>query len=117
MVTCHFLTKPVPPPGPRTATRGGTTYLLCPELLHQPLLLPQHLVLLTELPQQLLRQRGERKGREDEQDENPTGRDGMQPGHGVGLMGLMAPGRVSNLLLSLQGPQGDTGSAGRWGKP
>lgn len=40
-----------------------TTYLLGSELLHQPLLLPQHLVLLTELPQQLLYPGGKEKGR------------------------------------------------------
>lgn len=63
-------------------------YLLSPELLHQPLLLPQYLVLLAELPQQLLCQGGKRKKGEDEEDENPTG---MKPGL-MGLMGLMALG-------------------------
>lgn len=52
----------VSPPCHAGATGGASTYLLSPELLHQPLLLPQHLVLLAELPQQLLH-RAERKGR------------------------------------------------------
>lgn len=38
------------------------SHLLCSQLLHQPVLLPHHLVLLTQLAQQLLRaQRGERR--------------------------------------------------------
>lgn len=61
------------------------------------------------------RERGEDVGdEEDEEDENPTG---MQPGHGVGLMGFMALGSVSNLLLPLQGLRGDTGQTGTRSKP
>lgn len=49
--------KSVPQPTnvpPELSPAVCTTNLLRSELLHQPLLLPQHLVLLAQLPQQLL---------------------------------------------------------------